>query len=136
MFLLRGAMRTEVKVYKIRDFVRKTVSGEIDMTQSMSLVRQFSEIACLHPEHNILVDMRDSELSGANIVDMMKISFELAKALPDFKNKIANVIPHNEERMRIARQFHSCMVLKGFAYEVFTDFEKALEWLSDVSTPK
>ena len=129
-------MKTEYKVYKIKDFVRKTVSGEIDMEESMSLVKQFADIAFLHPDHNILVDMRDSELTDASIVDMMKVSLELAKALPGFKNKIANVIPNNEERIRIARQFHSCMVLKGFSYEVFTDFEKAMEWLSDISVPR
>ena len=129
-------MKTEYKVYKIKDFVRKTVSGEIDMEESMSLVKQFADIAFLHPDHNILVDMRDSELTDASIVDMMKVSLELANALPGFKNKIANVIPNNEERIRIARQFHSCMVLKGFSYEVFTDFEKAMEWLSDISVPR
>lgn len=128
-------MKTEYKVYKIKDFVRKTVSGEVDMEKSMSLVKQFADIASLHPDHNILVDMRDSEITDANIVDMMKVSLELANALPGFKNKIANVIPQNEERIRIARQFHSCMVLKGFSYEVFTDFEKAMEWLSDISVP-
>ena len=129
-------MKTEYKVYKINDFVRKTISGEVDMEKSMSLVKQFADIASLHPDHNILVDMRDSELTDASIVDMMKVSLELANALPGFKNKIANVIPNNEERIRIARQFHSCMVLKGFSCEVFTDFEKAMEWLSDISVPR
>ncbi len=124
-------MNTEIKVYKIKDFIRKTVSGEIDIDKSMSLARQFTDIAYLHPDHNVLIDMRDSVIKDASITDMMKISFEIANSLPDFKNKIANVIPHNEERLRIAKQFHSCMVLKGFSYEIFTDFEKAIEWLSE-----
>ena len=126
-------MNNEIKIYKIKDFVRKTVSGEIDMNKSMSLVKQFADIAYLHPNHNILVDMRDTEVTSANITDMMKISLELANSLTDFRNKIANVIPDNEERLRTARRFHSCMVLKGFSYEIFTDFEKALEWLSDTT---
>ena len=126
-------MNNEIKIYKIKDFVRKTISGEIDLSKSMSLVRQFAAIADLHPDHNILVDMRDTEVTIENITDMMKISLELANSLPDFKNKIADVIPDNEERLRTARQFHSCMVLKGFSYEIFTDFEKALEWLSDTT---
>ena len=126
-------MKTEIKIYKIKDFVKKTVSGEIDMNKSMSLVKQFADIAYLHPGHNILVDMRDTVVTSANITDMMKISLEFVNSLPDFKNKIANVIPDNEERLRTARQFHSCMVLKGFSYEIFTDFENALEWLSDTT---
>ena len=99
----------------------------------MSLVKQFADIAYHHPNHNILVDMRDTEVTSANITDMMKISLELANSLTDFRNKIANVIPDNEERLRTAKRFHSCMVLKGFSYEIFTDFEKALEWLSDTT---
>jgi hypothetical protein len=126
-------MKTEIKIYKIKNFVRKTVSGEIDMNKSMSLVKQFADIAYLHPDHNILIDMRDTEVTSTSITDLMKISLELANSLPDFKNKIANVIPFNEERMRISRQFHSCMLLKGFSYETFTDFEKAIEWLSDTN---
>jgi len=124
-------MKTEIKIYKIKDFVRKTVSGEIDMNKSMAFIKQFADIAYVHPDHNILIDMRDTEVTNANINDMMKISLELANSLPDFKNKIANVIPDNEERLRTARQFHSCMVLKGFSYQIFTDFEKAIDWLSD-----
>jgi hypothetical protein len=126
-------MKTEIKIYEIKDFIRKTVSGEIDMEKSTSLARQFADIALVHPDHNIMVDMRDSELVGANMTDMLKISLEIANALPNFKNKIANVLPDNEERLLIARRFHSCMTIKGFSYEIFTDFEKALEWLSDTT---
>ena len=126
-------MKTEIKTYKIKDFIRKNVSGEVDVDESVVLARQFASIACLHPSHNILIDMRDTTIPNLNITDVMNISVEFAKHLPDFRNKIASVIPQNEERLRIAKQFHSCLTLKGFSYEVFTDFEKAIEWLSDIS---
>jgi hypothetical protein len=126
-------VNTEIKIYNIKSFIRKNVSGELDMDKSMALAKQFSNIAAVHSDHNILVDMRDTTISGANIAGLMKLTLEIASHIPDFKNKIASVIPESEERLRIARQFHSCMVLKGFSYEVFTDFEKALEWLSDTS---
>ena len=80
-------MKTEIKIYKIKDFVRKTVSGEIDMNKSMAFVKQFADIAYVHPDHNILLDMRDTEVTNANITDMMKISLEFANSLPDFKNQ-------------------------------------------------
>ena len=126
-------MKTEIKVYNIKDFVRKNVSGELNLDKSMSLARQFAGIASLRSDHNILIDMRDTTVSNVSITDAMKITLEIANHIPDFKNKIANVIPDNEERLRIARRFHSCMTLKGFSYEVFTDFEKAIEWLSETS---
>ena len=80
--------KTEYKVHKIKGFVRKTVSGEVDMEESMSLVKQFVDIAFLHPDHNILVDMRDSELTDAIIIDMVKVSLELANVLPGFKTRL------------------------------------------------
>ncbi len=126
-------MKTEIKVYNIKDFVRKNVSGELNLDESMALARQFASIASLRSDHNILIDMRDTTVSSVSITDVMKITLEIANHIPGFKNKIANVIPDNEERLRIARRFHSCMALKGFSYEVFTDFEKAIEWLSDTS---
>ena len=126
-------MKTEIKFYNIKDFVRKNVSGELNLDESMALARQFASIASLRSDHNILIDMRDTTVSSVSITDVMKIALELANHIPDFKNKIANVIPDNEERLRIARRFHSCMNLKGFSYEVFSDFEKAIEWLSETS---
>ena len=128
-------MNTEIKIYNIKDFIRKNVSGELDLDKSMALARQFASIASLHPEHNILIDMRHTTVSSRNITDLMKITLEVAGHIPNFSNKIANVIPDNEERLRIARRFQSCMTLKGFSYEVFTDFEKAIEWLSETSLP-
>ena len=86
--------------------------------------------------HNILVDARDTTTAGVTITQLMQITLEIANNLPGFENKIANVIPDNQERLRIARQFQSCMVLKGFSYEVFTDFEKAIEWLSETKALK
>jgi hypothetical protein len=132
--LLKGVpVKTEIKSYNIKSFIRKNVSGELDLDESMTLAKQFSTIASLHSDHNILIDMRDTTVPSVKIADLMKLTLEIADHIPDFKNKIANVIPKDEERMLMARQFHSCMVLKGFSYEVFTDFEKALEWLSETS---
>jgi len=124
-------VKTDIKVYSIKDFVRKNVSGELDLDKSMALARQFASLASLRADHNILIDMRDTTVSNSCITDVMKITLEIANHLPDFKNKIANVIPNHAERLSIAKSFHSCMVLKGFSYEVFTDFEEAIEWLSE-----
>jgi hypothetical protein len=100
-------MKTEIKIYNIKDFVRKNVSGELDLDKSMALARQFASITSLRPDHNILIDMRDTTVSSLKIVDVMKLTLEIANHIPDFRNKIANVIPDNEERLRITRQFHS-----------------------------
>ena len=124
-------MNTEIKFYNIKDFVRKNVSGEFDLDKSIELARKIAGVALLNANHNVLLDMRDTTISSMSIIDAMKVSLEIAGYIPDFKNKIANVIPDDDERLRTARQFQSCMILKGFTYEVFTDFEEAIEWLSE-----
>ena len=126
-------MNTEIKFYNIKDFVRKNVSGEFDLDKSIELARKIAGVALLNVNHNVLIDMRDTTISSMSIIDAMKVSLEIAGYIPDFKNKIANVIPDDDERLRTARQFQSCMILKGFTYEVFTDFEEAIEWLSETS---
>lgn len=126
-------MKTDVKIYNVKDFIRKTVSGEIDLEKSMQLAKDFADIAYLHNNHNLLLDMRDTTISDINMTDLMKVVLKITSHLHDFKNKIANVIPDNQERLQIARQFQSCMVLKGFSYEIFTDFEEALDWLSETT---
>jgi hypothetical protein len=124
-------MKEDVKIYNIKAFIRKNLSGELDMEKSLQLAKEITNIAYLHGSHNILIDARDTTVGNVKITDMMRLTLEIANNLPNFKSKIANVIPGDEQRLKIARQFQSCMVLKGFSYEVFTDFEKALDWLSD-----
>ena len=61
--------------------------------------------------------------------DLMKIAMELVQLMPpSFKNKIANVIPDDEDRVSVAENFEACMKIKKFQYKFFTDYEQAIEW--------
>jgi hypothetical protein len=66
--------------------------------------------------------------------ELFDLSIEMARFKSVFKNKMASVIPNEEERITIAERFKACLDLKGFQFEYFTDFEKAIEWLSDTTT--
>ena len=123
-------------IYNIKAFIRNNLSGNLDMEKSLQIAKEITNIAYLHGNHNILIDARDTTLGKVKFTDMMQLTLEIAHNLPNFKSKIANVIPGDEERLKTARQFRSCMVLKGFSYEVFTDFETALNWLSDTKVLK
>ena len=129
-------MKDDVKIYNIKSFIRENLSGELDMQKSLQVAKGVTGIAYLHGGHNILIDARDTTVGKVQITDMMQLTLKIAHNLPNFKSKIANVIPGDEERLKKARQFQSCMVLKGFSYEVFQDFEKALDWLSDTRVLK
>ena len=126
-------MQTEIKIYKIKDFIRKNELGTLSYERVIEIVKEFSAAASLHPDCNILLDFRKTKLSDFNMVDIMKAASEMDKFKYFLKNRIANVIPKDKDRISIAKKAEAAIQLKGFQYKFFTDFEEAIEWLSDIN---
>ncbi|MDH3567622.1 MAG: hypothetical protein OEM61_09755 [Desulfobacteraceae bacterium] len=124
-------MVSGIKVYNVKDFVRTTQTGKIDLKRSKQLVRELVKVAGSHSDHNILIDLRETTVSVSNIVDILEVAREFGSSVSSFKNKIANIVPDDHERMVIAHRFKACMDMKGFEWEIFTDYEGAIEWLSE-----
>ncbi len=126
-------MSTGIKIYKIKDFIRTTESGDIDVDRSIQIVRELAVAAAVHTDHNILMDLRETTLTvDTNMADVMEVAMEFGQLMSSFKNKIANVVPSDAERVSMAEKFEACMKIKKFQYRFFTDFEDAIEWLSDI----
>ena len=125
-------MVSGIKVYKVKDFVRTTQTGNIDLKRSKQLVRELVKVAGSHADHNILIDLRETTVSVSNIVDILEVAREFGNSVSSFKNKIANIVPDDHERMVIAHRFKACMDMQGFEWEIFTDYEGAIEWLSEI----
>jgi len=123
---------SDIKIYKIGDFIKKTASGAIDRNLSIGIVHELSIAANYHENHNIMLDLRETDLI-ANMGDLIQIALEFTRHKEIFKNKIAVLIPDTEERRELAKHFKACMDIQGFEYQQFTDFESAIEWLSVVS---
>ncbi|WP_319522174.1 hypothetical protein [uncultured Desulfosarcina sp.] len=124
-------MDSKIKIYSMKDFIRKNASGEIDSERSIKMVRELSVAANFHADHNILIDLRETTIpiDKIQIGDLMKIVMEFVQFAPSFKNKIANLIPNNADRVSIAKQLEACMNIKNVHYKFFTEFEHAIEWL-------
>jgi hypothetical protein len=122
-----------VKIYKMKDFIRLTEAGEIDIDRSKEIIRQLAVAASFHEDHNILVDMRDTTLKEESIRNVLEVALEIARYKSVFKGKLANLLPGDEKRLLTAKQLKVLMDLKGFRYEIFTSFEDAVEWLSDIT---
>ena len=128
----RDVMVSGIKIYKIKDFIRKTETGEIDLKRSKQIIAELVKVAENHVDHNILIDLRETTVSISSLEDIIKMTLEFGSFSSTFKNKIANVIPIDEDRLTIANQVKSCMDIQGFKYEIFDDYENAIEWLSDI----
>jgi len=127
-------MSTDIRVYKVEDFIRFNESGDIDFDRSMQLIHKIGEMAALHPGHNILLDLRKTTLVGeANIGMILKLSLEIVRYGSSLRGWIANVVPDDPKRLLIAKQFEMTMQLRGFKLQVFTNFEDAIDWLSEIT---
>ncbi len=126
-------MSLELKIYKVKDFIRLNESGMIDFDRSMQIIRSLAMTASFYSGHNILVDMRETTLTGEiDMTTVLRLALETARYGSTLKGKIANVVPNDEQRLSIARQFKASLHLQGFEYEIFTNFEDAINWLSEV----
>jgi len=101
-------MVSGIKVYNVKDFVRTTQTGNIDLKRSKQLVRELVKVAGSHSDHNILIDLRETTVSVSNIVDILEVAREFGSSVSSFKNN-----------------------MQGFEWEIFTDYEGAIEWLSE-----
>jgi len=130
-------MSSEVKIYKVKDFIRRNESGEIDFERSMQIIRELAIAASFYAGHNILVDLRETTIAGeSDMGTLLKLALEMARYGSVFKGKIANVVPDDEKRLSIARQFEASLQIQGFIYKVFSSFEEAINWLSEVTEVK
>ena len=130
-FVKESKMTVSYKMYKIKDFVRRTENGEINIQKSLNAVAELAVASELHKDVNVLIDLRDTETT-LNFRDLLKVALEFAWYKNCFQNKIAVVIPNDSERIERGEFLKTHMTVKGFLFDYFTDFEKAIEWLSEI----
>ena len=122
-------MAKEYKTYAIKDFIRETEEGEIDNHRSIDMVRELATVAGYHQNHNLLVDLRETETT-LNFSDLLNVALEFARYKDIFRNKMAFIIPNTPERITKAEYLMTGMGVAGYQVNYFTDFENAIEWLS------
>jgi hypothetical protein len=119
-------------VYKTPDFLRHTEKGTIDLSRSLQAVRELAKAANFHRDHDILLDLRETVLRGG-AAESVQVASEFVRLREAFRNRIAVVIPDEEERIVKAEFMRACMHLQGFRWEFFVAYEDALDWLSEIS---
>ena len=130
-------MAAMIKLVEIKDFIRITEAGKLDIDSSRKLLEDIVATTAFHGDHNLLIDLRETTVSLEGMSDLLTLAMDAAlyesSFLGNLGNKIANVIPDDEERISVAKAFKTCLIIKGFEYDFFTDFEAAIEWLSETS---
>jgi hypothetical protein len=67
------------------------------------------------------------------MVEILQTAMELGKFSHILQNKIANVVPKDKNRVAIAQKAEAAIQCQGIQYRYFTDFEDAIEWLSEIT---
>ena len=121
-----------IKIYKLKEFIRMTETGTLDIERSKQLIRQLAAAAAFRGDDNILLDFRDTMLASATMSDILEVACEFARYESAFQGKIANVIPDDENRISVAKRFKAALNIDPHRYEIFTSFEEAIDWLSEI----
>ena len=87
-------MTVSYNIYKIKDFIRRTEKGEINIQQSLNAVAELAIASELHKDVNILVDLRETETT-LDFGDLLKVVLEFGYYKNCFRNKIAAVFTLN-----------------------------------------
>ena len=98
-------MSSTLKIYKLKDFIRKTESGNLDYDRIKEIVNELGTAASFYTKHNILLDFRGTTLSVDSMSDIMTIALEIESYKKAFNNKIANVLPNDEDRLSMAKKW-------------------------------
>lgn len=121
-------MPTMYKIVNAKDFIKAKPSGITDLEQSKQVLLELAMIAGLSPEHEILIDIRESD-AGLTHEELYELIKELEKNRSFFHNKIA-VLSRDDEQYSRAGFFEICANLEGFYVAAFIDSEKAVNWLN------
>ncbi len=64
-------------IYKVKDFIRRTEKGEINIQKSLNTVAELAIASEFHKDVNILVDLRETETT-LDFGDVLKVVLEFA----------------------------------------------------------
>ena len=123
-------MTKELLKYTTTDFIGTTGHGKPDYGQAVRDIRKLAEAAGHYRDHHVLVDLRDTE-GSLSFMELLNLSLELVQYQSVFRNKLAVVIPDREDRKEKIEFFKAGLDLVGFQFEHFTDYERAVAWLSE-----
>ncbi len=120
-------MKAEIKFVKTKDFIKTTASGQLSLDESKKVLAKLAALNSPDNLHDLLVDIRDTT-SVLSLSDIYELVIEVGKQRHAFRKKIAIIIGPKHDIDK-ARFLEMCASNRGFAVNVFDDFEESVNWL-------
>ena len=119
------------KIYQTNNFIKKIKKGELNIENFRNMIQELAAASAVHKNHNLLIDIREiTPINGFG--EILKIIIEATKYYHAFRNKIALIIANEPDRIARTKFFKAGLKLGNYQFEYFTDYENALDWLSDI----
>jgi len=121
-------MPHDIRLIRLRDFLRTDVRGCIDLESSKRSLQDIAKACTEHENHHVLIDTRDAH-SKATPVDVWELAASLEECGIGRHNRIA-VLNDPKDDFDRAAFLETCAANRGFNIKAFREFEKALYWLT------
>jgi hypothetical protein len=128
---VEGDMNRNIKELKLQDICREVQSGNLDYRLAMKMINSLASALNTYSDMNLLIDQRETSFSSGNLTEILEVLESMDSMNVSFTNKIANVVPNDQSRLRLANVVKTVLNLAGNKYEVFTDYDEAMRWLAD-----
>jgi len=119
-------MATKIKIVTIREFIKVTPEGIIDMSSSRQLLIDIAKAERSPVDYDLLVDFRDSNWKMSTI-DIYQLASELWEHGDTFRGKVALLVMPGVD-FDTASFLETCSHNRGFLIDAFTDYETAIRW--------
>jgi len=121
-------MPHDIRVIKVREFLRADVSGKMNLEQTVDLLVALASRNAAKPDQHILLDVRDTkepELDSADLYELVKVLRSLGMGVI---NRMA-ILRNKREGFDRARFFQMLAHDRGLNVGVFEEFEECFEWI-------
>lgn len=126
-------MSVRFDIDKEKQVITCTVHGPMNRDVLLNLLTQLKIIVSNNRGCNLLFDLQETSLKK-NQMDMHRV-MDVVSAIINIKSqlgeKVAHVVPVNDERVVHAEDIGSVAIIRGIDYQVFTDLSAARKWLAE-----
>ena len=105
-----------------------TVTGPVDLRGCVRALAEFVKHPDFHPEHRILVDLREMAEYPASVGEMRVLAWTLAQERAALRTKIALVLPEDTYGSRLDR-VQNLNSLGDFQMAAFAGVAEAEDWV-------
>ena len=123
-------MNLSIEIVKAQDFLKTTTRGELDLKKCKELLNKIVEKAIQHDNHHILIDIRGTSSPKMGTIELYSLVAEMEKYKDVLNNKMV-ILDDDDENFNKVEFIEMCAKNRGFAINAVTDYEEAINWLTE-----